>query len=112
MADGLGAMGGGQLLGRPDVLILDSLLLRRLSACLLRSYSRYGLLFRARCVSSIHSATCLSELILSVSDFRRSRLLSKVDVISLATGFASAEIEGREKGLHHNVKYKVKIQMV
>lgn len=90
IADGLGAMGGGQDLGRPPMARLDSLLLRRLSACLFRSCSRYGLLLRALCVSSIQSATCLSEFILSVSDFRRSRLLRTDAVISgVDIGFSS-----------------------
>ena len=91
IADGFGAMGGGQDFGRPLVLILDSLLLRKLSACcILRSFSRYGLVLRARCVSSIQSATCLSELMLSVSDFRRSRLLNALVLISLVlSGFSS-----------------------
>ena len=85
IADGLGAMGGGQDLGRPVVLMLDSLLLRKLSACcIFRSlFSRYGFVLRARCVSSIQSATCLSLLMLSVSDFRRSRLFITLVVTSL-----------------------------
>ena len=87
IADGLGAIGGGQDFGRDWVFMLDSLLLLKLSAwCCLRSLSRYGFVVRARCVSSIQSATCLSELMLSVSDFRRSRLFNTLDKISL-TGF-------------------------
>lgn len=98
MAEGFGAMGGGQDLGRPVVLMLDSLLLLKLSACcIFRSlFSRYGFVLRARCVSSIQSATCLSLLILSVSDFLRSRLFSTLVVISLvglaATGGALSSL--------------------
>ena len=69
MAEGFGAMGGGQDLGRPVVLMLDSLLLLKLSACcIFRSlFSRYGFVFRDLNIAQNKIYGSLKEIYISTT---------------------------------------------